>query len=112
MSDVVVPDSGYYLKGKKYVIDFDPQDVMDYSLDHTAWLASSDADTIALCTVTADPKLTVSNVSFDTLTTTAWISGGATAEDGELLFVTFHITTANVPARQRDFTIWLKKIAR
>lgn len=109
---VIVPDTGYYLKGKKYVIDKDSEDALDYSLDHSAWLAESDNDTIAACTVTVDSQLTLDNTSFDTTTTTAWVSGGAAASDGELLPVTFHITTANVPARQRDFTIYLKRITR
>lgn len=100
----------YEKKGSKWVINKDANDVKDYSLDFTEWLSDSGDDTIASCTVTADPLLTVNNVSFDATTATVWLAGGTGAT--QPLQVTFRITTNNSPPRIHDQSIYLKIIER
>lgn len=93
----------------KYTIIKDPNAVLDYTWDWTAWLAAAKtpADTIASATVTLTGSATavVNSVAFDTTKVTAWIGGGAV---GDTIAVRCRITTANAPARIEDRTVYLK----
>lgn len=51
----------------------DPDDVLDYSLDWTTWLAG---DTIASSSWIAETGLTVDSDTNSTTDTTVWVSGG------------------------------------
>lgn len=75
----------------------DPQDVLDYGWNYVKWL---NGDTVTASTWTSNPAgLTINSpvASFDTTTTTVWLSGGTL---GEGYTVTNHITTA--AGRQKD----------
>lgn len=55
----------------------DPDAVLDYLLDWTAWLSG---DTIESHTVTADTGLTVESTSATDTAVTVWLSGGTAGE--------------------------------
>lgn len=75
----------------------DPDSVLDYRVDWSAWL---DGDTIIASTFTpADDTLTVDLDLFTTTTATVWLSGGTLGKTT----VTNHITTA--AGRQNDYTL-------
>ena len=83
------------------LIIHDPQATLDYRWDWTAWL---DGDTITAATVTTpDASLTITDVTRDDTTVSAWITGGTT---GTTAHVRCHITTAG--GRQDDRTINLR----
>lgn len=87
----------------------DPDAVLDYSLDWSAWL---DGDTIVSSTWTIsgpDTSLTIDEDSETTTVTTVWLSAGTRTKSYN---ATNHITTASVPARQDDRTIRLHIVAR
>lgn len=101
----------YTLKWGKWEIDVDVNDKLDFSQDVSAWLAKSADDTIASVQVVADPKITVGNVSFDPDgKMTAWVDDIVGAKLGDLLVMTFRPTTANVPPRTKDFSIYLRVV--
>jgi hypothetical protein len=81
----------------------DPEAVLDYPIDWTAWLAEVD-DTIVSHEVTVEPEGAVVIDSTEATATkvTAWISGGT---DGENAKVTCHIVTAG--GREDDRSIRL-----
>lgn len=66
----------------------DPDAVLDYIWDWTAWL---DSDTISTATTTADTGITVDSTTNTTTTATVTLSGGTAGENYD---VTVHITTA------------------
>ena len=51
----------------------DPDDVLDYEVDWSAWLV---ADTISTSTWTLPAGITKNSDTNDTTTTTIWLSGG------------------------------------
>lgn len=106
--DGVIRNGDYRLEFGKWVIDHDPDDHLDYSQDIAAWLAKSGNDTIANVEIDADPRITVENTSFSATTMTAWLTGGAGAED--LLRVTYRMTTSHTPPRVKDWSIYLRII--
>lgn len=75
----------------------DPDDVLDYSFDWTAWLAG---DVVNSITILADPGITAESPTFTGTTTTVWISGGT---QGSVATVTHRITT--VAGRSKDLTM-------
>jgi len=90
----------------KYEILKDPDALLDYSFDWTAWLAVSDpADTIASHVVSLSGSATavLENSAEDSGVVTAWVSGGAI---GDKIAVTCHITSAS--GREDDRTVYLK----
>ena len=93
----------------KYSIIKDPNAVLDYTFDWTAWLAaaSTPADKIltATCTVTGSVTAAVDSIAFDDQKVTAWISGGAV---GDAILLRCRITTENSPARIEDRSVTLK----
>lgn len=82
----------------------DPDAVLDYQWDWTAWLAG---DTIASCTVTAQDGLAVSDTSNTATAVTAWLDGG-TAD--QRYTVTCHVVTA--AGREDDRTITVSVMER
>lgn len=76
----------------------DPQAVLDYQWDWSAWLAAG--DTIVSHTVTAAAGLTVDSSSHTGTAVTAWLSGGT---EGVMYPVTCHIVTA--AGREDDRTL-------
>jgi hypothetical protein len=95
-------------KSGKWVIDKDPDALLDYSFDWTAWLAVSDpADTItthAASIVTGTSlTATIENSAEAGGIVTVWVSGGAA---GEKVGVRCRITSAS--GRIDDRTVYLK----
>lgn len=80
----------------------DPDAVLDYEFDWSAWLG---ADTIATHTVTAPAGLTVDSTEATTTTVTMWLSGGT---DGASYAVTCHIVTAAGREDDRTATITMQ----
>lgn len=77
----------------------DPDAVLDYTWDWTAWLA--DSETIADATVTTNTDtITIDSQTATDTAVTAWLSGGTT---GTVYVLTCHITTNQ--GRQDDRTI-------
>lgn len=81
-------------------IDKDPDAVLDYSVDWSAWL---DTDTIATSAWTAATGITVDSDTNSTTIATVWLSGGTA---GRNYAVTNRITTA--AGRTDDRTIIIK----
>jgi len=81
----------------------DPDAVLDYQRDWSAWL--TDAETITASTWTPDPSNTDTDLTIDSDSHTAtgatlWLSGGTV---GATYRITNHITTS--AGRQNDSTI-------
>lgn len=77
----------------------DPTEVLDYGFSWLAWL---DGDTITASTWTVEAGLTKDSQSFNTTTTTVWLSGGTADVD---YLATNHITTAGGRQGDRQHTI-------
>ena len=78
--------------------DKDPDAVLDYQWDWSAWL--SDDDSITSYTVTVDDGLTLDTDTNTSTAVTAWFSGGTI---GERYDATAHIITAD--GREDDRTM-------
>lgn len=90
----------------KWEIVKDPDALLDYSFDWTAWLAvSTPADTIAThtCTVSGATTAEVENESEAGGVVTAWVSGGAV---GDKIALKCKITSAS--GRVDERTVYLK----
>lgn len=79
--------------------DKDPNAVLDYSLDWSAWLG---ADTIASSSWTLGSTLVEDSKSFTDTTTTIWLSGGS---DSDVVNVVNRITTAGGRTDDRTVTL-------
>jgi hypothetical protein len=79
----------------------DPQAVLDYQYDWSAWLPNGDS--IVAHTVTVPTGLTVDSSTATSTAVTAWISGGTL---GSYYDVVCHIVTAD--GREDDRTLQLK----
>ena len=77
----------------------DPDAVLDYLWDWTAWL---DGDTITSAIATADAGLTVESSSNTTTAVTVWVSGGTA---GETYSLTCTIDTAGGRTDERTSRI-------
>jgi hypothetical protein len=89
----------------KAVILKDPEAILDYIWDWTAWLDDI-VDTLAFETVTVPTGLVLESEAIVGKTVVAFISGGTV---GQTYPVTCHITTAGGnPPREDDRTIFLK----
>ena len=82
----------------------DPNAVLDYQWDWSAWLP--DDDTIASATVTAESGLTVDSSSNADATVTAWLSGGTV---GESYDVTCRVVTADGRTDDRTITLLIRQ---
>lgn len=81
----------------------DPNDVLPYTLDWSAWLDGfAEATTIVGLVVTAPAGLTVVSSARTDTTTTAVLSGG---EAGQEYQVVFRITLSDGPPYQADQTL-------
>ena len=78
----------------------DPDAVLDYQWNWSAWLA--DGETISSAVITVDTGLTLDSQSNTTTTVTAWLSGG-TVDEGYR--VVCSITTS--AARTDDRSIYI-----
>jgi len=87
----------------------DPDAVLDYTVDWTAWLPSGDTITASTFTVNsdADNAVVVDDQLNDAHTTTVWLSGGVA---GQKYTVTNHITTAAGRQDDRSLTITIKEL--
>lgn len=81
----------------------DPQAVLDYAFDWSAWLAADETITTATVTVPTPSTLTVNGSTHTDSVVTAWLGGGTVAMNYP---VTCHITTSQ--GRQDDRTIGVK----
>lgn len=77
----------------------DPDAVLDYSFDWSAWLVS---DTISTSTWTAGTGITIDSNSSTTTVTTVWLSGGTASV---AYTVTNRIVTAASRTDDRSLTI-------
>lgn len=78
----------------------DPDDVLDYSFDWSAWLSAS--ETISTLVIEASPGITVDSNSSSSTVSTAWLSGGTA---GFPYTVTHRITTNQGRTVDRTMTI-------
>lgn len=83
-------------------MDKDPNAILDYSWDWTAWLSALNGDTISSATVSVTGGLTVGTVGHDATFVTAWLSSGTV---GVRATATCRIVT--VGGRTEDRTIYL-----
>lgn len=93
--------------GGKATIEKDPNAVLDYTEDWSAWLAeNAPDDTIASVDVEVD-GVTLEDTTFDDTSVTVWLSGGTVGERGS---ARIRITTAGVGAQPRtdDWTLYFK----
>lgn len=101
----------FVMKGRKPVIDKDPNAVLDYTCDFTAEL-SAVSDTILTSEVLVDGVVLVSKTNTEH-TITAWISGGTVRQVGEeYASATFRYTSTNNPARINDRTVFFNVIEK
>ena len=77
----------------------DPNDVLDYVFDWSAWL---DTDTISTSTMTAETGITIDSDSNTTTTATVFLSGGTA---GRTYRVTNRITTAGGRTKDKSMII-------
>jgi hypothetical protein len=100
----------FVLKGSKWVIDKDPDAVLDYIADWTKWLPTGDAILTAEMLTTGG--LIVDSVEFNATTVTAWLSGGDVTVEGAYASATYRITTINNPDRHDDRTVYFNVTER
>lgn len=86
--------------GKASIVK-DPDAVLDYSLDLSAWLADIGDGLLSLTVV--GEGVTIDSHAIDGTSVIAWVSGGTA---GETAVVTFRFTTGN--GRTDDRSIYLK----
>jgi len=96
----------FKLKGTKYVIEKDPDSVLDYTIDFTDFLTPVGDDIASVEVVQVSGGVVVDSTVVVGKILTAWISGGTITEAGVYSSATFRITTDNVPARIEDRTIY------
>jgi hypothetical protein len=95
----------------------DPQDILDYSCDWTAWLAAAadppDTVTDSSWSVSPSPGLLIGDGtngapvdSFSDVSSTVWLKDGAV---GEFYRVTNHITTAGDREADQTFVVQIQQ---
>lgn len=77
-----------------------PNDVLDYDIDLTEWIATG--DTVTNTTVTAETGLTVTVSNGTTTTPKIWCSSGT---DGTVYKVTVTVTTDHGRTKEVDFKV-------
>lgn len=82
----------------------DPDAVLDYQFDWSAWL--DDTDSIASHDVTATDGITIDSTSATTTAVTVWLSGGTA---GETYRVTCHIVTADARTDERTMRVIIRE---
>ena len=101
----------FTLRGSKYVIDKDPNAVLDYTVDFSKMLVPLE-DAITSATVTVTGGLVVDSVTYTDYTVTAWLSGGTITVEGAYASATFKFTTVNNPARIDERTVFFNVLER
>ena len=91
--------------GNRMVIDKDDDAVLDYTLDFTKMLQPI-VDSIVTASVAVTGGLVVDSVVFDSMTITAWLSGGNLTVEGAYASATYRFTTVNNPARIDERTVY------
>lgn len=99
----------YKLSGGKYVIEKDPNAVLDYGFDWSKYLAPLEGDVITDVEFILEATLAEGPLGFshDDTTATVWVQGG---EVSKTLRVTCRITTA--AGRIDDRSVFLKIVER
>jgi hypothetical protein len=87
--------------GGRPTVDKDPNAVLDYQWDLSAWLAR-DGNSVASYTLNA-VGVTVDSHGESAGVITAWVSGG---QVGSPASVTCRVTTSSTPPRVDDRTLW------
>lgn len=101
----------YVMRGPKPVIKKDPNAILDYTANFTAWLAEISDSIVAATVAQVTGGLVVESVSFTANTVTAWLSGGVpTLPGGAYASATFRVTT--VGGRTDDRTIYFRVLER
>lgn len=80
----------------------DPNAVLDYNIDWSAWL---NGDTISTSTWTTHPDLTTSNASMTTTVATVFLTGGT---NGKTYKVRNRITTTNGRTDDETFDVIIR----
>lgn len=96
----------FTLKGTKYVIEKDPDSVLDYTLDFTAFLTPVEDNISSVEVAQLSGGVVVDSTVIAGKTVTAWVSGGELTVAGAYASATFRITTDNVPPRIEDRTLY------
>lgn len=86
---------------KKFVQD--PDEVLDYTIDWSEWLASG--DTIVAATATGPTGITVGQTVFTINEVTIWVQGGIA---GTSYDIEIHVTTNGGRQGDRTITIQIK----
>jgi hypothetical protein len=104
------PTDSLALVGTKYVVLKDPDAVLDYSFDWSAYLLAGGADTIASATVTCETGkgLVVNSTdpTFPAGVVTGWCSGGTV---GQTVGITCQIVTALGRTDDRTLYVVIKQ---
>lgn len=96
-------------RGKKLVIDKDPQAILDYSIELINWMAEGDIVTGLVVDTTGG--LVVEDSSYTDNKLTAWLSGGTLSVPGApYASATYRFTT--LAGRQDDRTLYFKIVHR
>jgi hypothetical protein len=80
----------------------DPNAVLDYQIDWSAWLLAAGADTINTSTWTVPTGITKASDTKTTTTTTIWLSGGTA---GQSYALTNRIVTTGLRTEDRTIVI-------
>lgn len=83
----------------------DPQDIIDYRIDWSGWLR--DGDTIIASEWTVPDGIVSEQDSFNTTSTTIWLSGGSA---GQSYSLTNHITTTQGREKDKTITVRVKEL--
>ena len=100
--------SDYYVEGSKTIIDKDPDSTLDYTADFSTYLTAI-TDTIASASVIVPTGITLDSSTNTTTSVTAWLSGGTAGTEYK---ITYRITTASVPARIDDRSIYVRVVEK
>lgn len=104
----MINTQSFRLDADGYIIDKDPQAVLDYGLDWALWLSESNSDSIQSSTwVSAPSGLTHGTTTNNAGITSVYLSGGTV---GSVYTVTNHITT--VGGRQDDRSFRVRVVER
>lgn len=85
----------------------DPDAILDYRWDWTAWLVDGDTITTAAVTDTTgstEPAIVVSTTTHDDTSVTVWLSGGVA---GQLARITCRITTNQGRTDERTLRLYI-----
>lgn len=98
----------FVLKGKKHVIDKDPDAELDYTADFTDFLTpvGDTIDTVTIVETTGGITVLSVAPNLGGLSATAWLTGGDITVNGAYASATFEIVTNNTPPRIEHKTLY------